>query len=184
MIAPERPAQRDTVENFVNQLRTLDRGSLARLKRCAGRTLNESTEAYGLFYRLLPSGIIGRSRDEEVYFLIATLFPLAPSPGPLDLGQALRIAGGKQPEAAKAIERRMTILLDSSADELPFRLRQTVAWLAAKEIRIDWPRLLRDALDWQRPDRRVQKSWARSYFGYDQTKPDSNQPTKPSTAPN
>jgi len=32
-------------------------------------------------------------------------------------------------------------------------------------VPIDWPHLLRDLLDWERPDRAVQRDWARGFWG-------------------
>ena len=61
----------------------------------------------------------------------------------------------------------MAVLLDAPLDDLPFRLRQVVALAASADIGINWRSLLGDLLWWDHPARRVQRRWARSYFGGD-----------------
>jgi len=72
---------------FIARLEALDAGDRARLKRNAGKTLAEAHDALGLFYRLLPKGV--PAYQEEVYFLVATLFPLADGGAENDLGMSL-----------------------------------------------------------------------------------------------
>jgi hypothetical protein len=72
------------VAAFMERLERLDAGARARLKRCAGQTLAEARhESLGLFYSILPPGI--SPAQEEIYFLAATLYPLADSGGTGDL---------------------------------------------------------------------------------------------------
>lgn len=159
----------DVVDRFVAALEALheadDRAALARLKRCGGRALEECREVYGLFYQLLPAEEIGNRRAEDSYFLIATLFPLAPRPSSHDLGRAIRELAQRSPASEAGLDRRMSVLLDSSRDELPFRLRQLLTRLAAAEVAVDWRQLTKDVLLWDAPWRPVQKRWAGSYFG-------------------
>ena len=65
----------------------------------------------------------------------------------------------------EGVDRRMAVLLDAPADDLGFRLRQVVALAAAADMGINWRSLLSDLLWWDHPARRVQRRWARSYFG-------------------
>ncbi len=150
----------NAVRMFFGRLGRLDAGGRARLKRAAGQGLAESRGSLGLFYSVLPAGI--PAHDEETYFLAATLFPIADGGGQGDLGAALRRA--RNDRNAKGVDRRMHILLDSDADQLPFRLRQTVTFLQSCRVRVDWPRLLDDLLHWRSPRRHVQRRWARSYY--------------------
>lgn len=158
----------DRLEGLVEQRRL---GDLAILRRNAGRSVGESRGAIALFYRLLPARLGSR---EEIYFLVATLFPW-------NIRQAAEgnfgtsMAQLRQKTDSESIDRRMTILLDADYDtldersmrpgELGFRLRQAVKLLASHEIRVNWRRLLVDLLNWSHPDRWVQKTWAREYFG-------------------
>jgi CRISPR system Cascade subunit CasB len=175
-------------EQFIERLEALvgggdgsgreDRAALARLKRCAGRRLEECPEAFSLFYRLLPPAASQGSWEESACFLVATLFPLAPERGWGNLGESLRkladhaVQERGDEDARASLDRRMTALLDCSAEQLPFRLRQTIRLLESKtltedgkRIGIDWRTLLDDVIGWSHPDRYVQKRWARGYFG-------------------
>lgn len=160
--------------NFLDRLIHLkdnDRGAMAVLRRNAGLSIAESQGALDVFYRLLPFDI---KYDEEFYFLIATLYPLNPQnvyEG--NLGDAM--ATLRQKRGNTALDRRMAILLDAQTERLPsgvvipgelgFRLRQTVKLLASAEVRVNWHDLLRNVLNWNHPEKWVQKSWARAYFG-------------------
>lgn len=154
----------DAAEEFVAKLRGLDRGDLARLKRCSGRPLQECTEVFPLFYRALPSTVRGREWEERDYFLVASLFALTESARG-DMGDAMRRLRAKKQGSEDSLDRRLTILLDCSRDELTFRLRQTIRLLASGEVGLDWSELLCDIRQWTAPWKPTQKKWARSYFG-------------------
>lgn len=162
-------------DRFIDTLEGLKdrgaRGDLAVLRRNAGRSLAESRGAIGLFYNFLPARI---GFDEEVYFLVATLFPWNDKPAPEgNFGHSL--ARLRARTGSEALDRRMTILLDAQWDrgpdgrvrpgELGFRLRQAVKLLASHDIGVNWRQLLKDLLQWSHPDRWVQKQWAAAYFG-------------------
>jgi len=159
------------VDEFVGNLEALTqrdaaRADLARLRRCAGRSLAECPEVFGLFYRLLPYPVRGDDREEERYFLVATLFALDPrSSGARDFGASMAAVAGSRGAGREGVDRRMAVLLDAPADDLAFRLRQVVALAASADTGINWCSLLRDILWWDHPARRVQRRWARSYFG-------------------
>jgi len=164
-------AARTVIDEFVGRLETLTqrdskRADLARLRRCAGRSLSECPEVFQLFYRLLPYPVRGDDREEERYFLVATLFALDPRPsGARDFGACMGAVAGSRGAGREGIDRRMAILLDAPGDDLAFRLRQVVALAASADIGINWRSLLSDVLWWDHPARRVQRRWARSYFG-------------------
>lgn len=167
-----KPSLPETVLRFVERLKELDRGELAALKRNAGRTIAESRNTTGPFYRILPPEIAGQ-RHEEIYFLVSTLYGLNPKSHDGDLGSTLRLV--KTRTQSDSVDRRMAMLLDSEfgmADgfhpgggEMAYRLRQCIKLAAGHEVGIDWPRLLTDLLWWSHPGKRVQKQWARSYYG-------------------
>lgn len=150
------------ITTFINRLERLDPGERARFKRCAGQTLAEARhEVLGLFYSLLPPGV--HQSQEELYFLVATLYPIAEAGGKGDLGASLRQA--QQDKNTPGLDRRVQHLLDADETQLPFRLRQAVRFLQSNRMPVNWPRLLEDLLYWTHPERRVQRRWARSYFG-------------------
>lgn len=148
------------IEAFCERLQALGAGERARLKRCAGRSLAESPEALGLFYRLLPPGT--PEREEETYFLVATLYPLASAADAGSLGGSLARARNAQNE--RGLDRRVEALLDSDEAQLPVRLRRAIHFVHSQGVGVDWPHLLGDLLQWTHPDRFVQQEWARAYF--------------------
>lgn len=159
------------VEEFVGRLEALGgqdgtRADLARLRRCAGRSVAECPEVFQLFYRLLPYPVRGDDREEERYFLVATLFALNPrSSNVRDFGATMSVVASSRSGGREGVDRRMAVLLDAPLDDLRFRLRQVVALAASTDIGINWRSLLGDLLWWDHPARRVQRRWARSYFG-------------------
>jgi|LFRM01.2.fsa_nt_gb CRISPR system Cascade subunit CasB len=112
--------------------------------------------------------------QEEIYFLLATLYPLNDGQAPNgDFGSSF--AQLRMKRESESLDRRMNILLDSDFDwdaqgrlkggELGFRLRQAVKLLASEDIGVNWVVLLEDLLRWSHPDKYIQKRWARSYYG-------------------
>ena len=63
---------------------------------------------------------------------------------------------------ASSTERRFITLLDADTDELPYRLRQTIALL--KEQAIDFDALLTELLRWSSSTKRTQNQWARQFY--------------------
>ena len=147
-------------ERFVARLAALDPGDRARLKRNAGKTLAEARDVLALFYRLLPPGVA--AGQEEAYFLVATLYPLASSGTRGDLGASLHRA--RTTFNGKGLDRRVEYLLDADASQLAFRLRRSIHFLASSRVGVNWTLLLSDLLAWNHPERFVQHKWARSYF--------------------
>jgi CRISPR system Cascade subunit CasB len=149
------------ITQFIARLEQLEAGEKARLKRNAGNTLAEARQtALGLFYRVLPPNVA--HYQEGIYFMVATLYPLADSSGAGNLGAALRRAQDSQNK--DGLDRRVMVLLDADESQLPFRLRQAIRYLYSKRVPVDWPRLLKDLLYWTHESRFVQQEWARTYF--------------------
>ncbi len=154
---------------FCQRLADLDPGERARLKRAAGRPMSQSTETLGLFYRLLPAGV--PEREEETWFMLATLYPLAEPSAGGGLGSSLARARNEQ--NGRGLDRRLETLLDSDGAQLPVRLRTALHMLQSQRVGVNWPLLLGDLLNWEHPDRFVQKDWARRYYApNDKPKPE------------
>lgn len=160
MSVPQREREEE-MKGFIRRMNELDVGDRARLRRNAGRRLAEAPDVMGLFYRLAPHGI--SSRDEERYFTVATLFPLANSGPAGDLGDTLRRA--RSPKNGAGLDRRMEILLDADGEQLPFRLRRAISFAQSNRAPVNWRQLLEDVLLWDVPGKPIQRAWARSYFG-------------------
>lgn len=162
MVTQEQQAtETSPVEEFIRRLEQLDVGARARLRRSAGRRIEEARGVMGLFYRLLPHGVPANQQD--AYFLIATLYPIAESGNNDNFGVTLRTARSTSNSAG--IDRRVEVLLDSDADQLTFRLRQAVQFAKSNRVAVNWKQLLRDILQWSHPQRFVQRKWAETYFG-------------------
>ncbi|MCB0138686.1 MAG: type I-E CRISPR-associated protein Cse2/CasB [Caldilineaceae bacterium] len=156
----EQVSKRDErIQAFIKNLNGLDSGGRARLKRNAGKRLNAARNI-GTFYRILPFDT--PSYEEEIFFLVATLFPLATSGEIPSFGQSLKRA--RESQNARGMDRRFEVLLDADEDQLPFHLRQSVRLLYSKQIPINWSQLLKDLFSWSHVDKYVQTRWARDYF--------------------
>jgi len=148
------------INSFIMQLEKLDAADRARLKRNSGKALAEARNVNMLIFHILPHGL--SRRQEEIYYLVATLFPLAASGGHGSLGASLRQAQTKS--NSKGLDRRIEALLDAEGAQLSFRLRQTIHFLQSNRVPVAWGRLLSDLLQWHHPDRYIQQSWARDYY--------------------
>lgn len=163
MSSIDQTPRRRQITSFVAALERLDAAGRARLKRNAGRTLAEARDVQRVFFQALPYEVAGRPYEEESYFLVATLFPLAePRGGGVGLGATLRRV--RQSRESASLDRRFQALLDSDREQLPFRLRQAVRLAAASEQPVDWSQLLEDLLAWEHPEQYIQLRWARDYF--------------------
>lgn len=168
------------VFTFVRRLRDLDSGERACFKRNAGSPISESHNAAGLFYKKLVHDHPLSEAQEEIYFLVATLYPFEkpskqkpevetePPERPENFGVSLseirRRLENKKAGSANGLDNRFERLLDAGVEQLPFYLRREVHFLINEGGQVDWQHLLRDLLRWDYPDRRVQRNWARAYF--------------------
>ena len=142
-----------------------DRATLAKLRRGLGKQVGEpgAAERDGWVLQCLPTEV-SRTQLNDLC-LIASLFGLHPqSDGRGTLGAAFRQLW-KENDEADGPERRFVALLNSDPADLPTRLRHAVSLLKGNEIAIDWARLLTDLRKWNRPERFVQRRWARDFWG-------------------
>jgi CRISPR system Cascade subunit CasB len=161
----------ETAQKLVERITALkesDRGRYAALKRNAGNPLEESRGCFW-FYEFVPPWIQQEDRLLETAFLVATLIPINRYSSSDSMPKALkRIRPGNE-QGRDAMDRRFGILLDADFvpgkdNELAFRLRQIVKLLASKQVGINWASLMKDLSEWNFPNKRVQKKWARDYF--------------------
>lgn len=68
-------------------------------------------------------------------------------------------------------EKRFIDLLDTDADDLPYKLRQAITLIARDGVGFDWARFIRNLSHWDHPDRWVQKEWARGFWTAADTEP-------------
>jgi CRISPR system Cascade subunit CasB len=155
---------RAEIRGFIDDLSSLDTGPLALFKRNAGENLARSRRILPTFYRLLPRSV-SREKDVETYFLVATLYARHDRLGgngnfAHSMSQIVNRGANRD-----SVSRRLAIIIDSHRLELPFRLRQAVGLVKSFDHPVDWCWLLDDLLRWDDPSRRVQKAWAKTYFG-------------------
>lgn len=156
-------AEQENEARFIGFLQSLerrqDRGALARLRRSVGKEV-PSAESLRLVAPYLPDDK-RRSWRVRCYELVAGLFGLHPAAGGSgNMGNTFQRLGYHE-----SAQKRFAALLESDADDLPYRLRQAVSLARSRDVPIDWLRLLRDIQEWNRGDRRVQYWWARAYWG-------------------
>lgn len=174
----------ETIQKFIKNLEGLDAGERARFKRNAGNTPEESRDVLGLFYKKLLYNPALSERNEDSYFLVATLYPFEkrpkskelpaePPPPPPNFADVLGQVARSNEKSRDGLDRRFERLLDADSQQLPFYLRREIQFLTTAGRKIDWAQLLHDILHWQSPERYIQRRWAREYF----TAPSEGQPT-------
>lgn len=174
------------IDSFVKRLRRLDppdqpdaadRAALARLRQGLGKSATETLARLGWLFAAVPDWATDRA------VLVAGLFATNSAAGDSGtLGKALRRyrdATG----AEESADKRFAYLVDSDAEDLPDRLRQVVKLLKAKDIPIDYRRLLEDLLAWNWESRKVQWDWSRDYWKASVDEPDDTEPESSSPTP-
>ena len=156
---------------FIEHLEQLaakkDRAALAGLRRSLGKAPSAAGEAHPHVLRFNPP-----ERDEIAYYLVAGLFALhyehqwkkgASGVRKTNFGASFALLLSKLKR--ESIEKRFVALLNSHVEELPDHLRHAVGLFKANDIPVDWQQLLFDLCRWQREDRKVQRDWARAFWG-------------------
>jgi len=148
---------------FITRLENLrdNRGALAALRRGLGQPPGTVADMYRYVVPWLPDD--APLWRERAYYLVAALFAYHPDAGGAgNMGDHFACTRSHDDTA---VERRFTALLAAHPDDLPYYLRQAVSFLKSKETPINWNQLLSDVMAWGHPDRYVQKSWARAFWG-------------------
>lgn len=70
-----------------------------------------------------------------------------------------------RPRVHEGVERRFVALLGADHHDIGPHLRTLVGLMRAHEVPVDWLQLFRHLVAWERPDRDVQRCWARSFWG-------------------
>ncbi len=195
-----------------------NRAALARLRRSRGKHPNQSHEAHR--YVTFFTGTISGWK-EECFYYVAELFAAYPEKEgswlkerdgdgyqQTNLGasfrklvdklveedESLEDEEAKRKKATERVERRFTALLATSRNNLPDRLIHALSLLKAKEVPVDWQRLLFDLQQWegQNPlvvkDNQwpsVQRKWAKAFWTLPKNQsrsPDSGSESDPNQA--
>ncbi len=137
------------------------------LKRCAGKPLAQAGRALGTFYAHKPPDI--KPWQEEALFAVFCMSALWRE----DERGAIRPMAEclNRIRETDSLDRRVVGLLDTDFDGgdglLIAKLSRLVRQIrsSGESISPDFPELFLDLINWDSADRRVQKKWARTYFG-------------------
>lgn len=138
-----------------------DRAALAHLRSGLREKDGRAMEMYPYLRQFLS--LDSKPRYENAVFIIAALFAYYPdAPGNVgNLGASLR----ELKDESDGIEKRFVALLNADEEDLPYYLRQIIGLLKSKEVAVNWQRLFMDVQFWGGDNRRVQRGWARSFWG-------------------
>ncbi len=150
---------------FINYLQELEEkgnsGALAALRHGLGKMPGEAPTMFQYVIPYLPN--TENKLLEIAYYTIASLFAYHPqSTEKGNMGDHLRVLKNEDENAA--LDKRFTILLATHIDDLPVYLRQATAQLKAKDIAVNWHQLIQDILNWNSPQKWVQKTWANAFW--------------------
>lgn len=166
----EQAAQKQTLdENFITYLESVlkrdDRAILAHLRRGLGKEAGTAIEMFPYIARFVQGSY---RADENAVFLVASLFGLYPTYS-WKADEKVRNNLGKSMAFLKddsgSIEKRFVALLNSDEEDLPNHLRQIVSLLKSKDAPVSWHELLRGIKQWNRSDKRIQREWAKGFWG-------------------
>lgn len=154
--------ERDVYQEFTDKLFELDTGDRTALKRSAGKPMEEADGAAIMaFYRAVPYGVRLREHEESKWFAVACLVCLQKEKTKSVAFEKCLAALG---EGSDSFEKKVSSLLDSDWDARMIRkLFGLAKMMKQKDLHINHAALLDDLLKWERPDRRIQKKWARAY---------------------
>jgi len=175
------------MERFIRYLESLnpeksqrDAAALAALRR--GLSSPPGTEPAMFPYILPHLTQEEQERHLPTFCLVASLYAYHPQTDPQgNLGASLRRAGFDENDAemvAPSVERRFISLLRAHPDDLPGHLRQAISLLKSKDTPVNWRQLLKDLLLLEHDPGRVQREWARGFWGAARDEADSNEDTK------
>jgi CRISPR system Cascade subunit CasB len=158
----ERLSEQNRFIAFLHSLREQeDRGALASLRRGLGKPPGSTPETFALVIPRLPEG--ATKWEEKIYFVIASLFALHPSPeGEGDMGDVFRRIYSKT--ESESIESRFVAMLRAHKEDLPEHLRHAVALAKSHDVPINWNELIIDLRKWYWTNLTTQQKWARSFW--------------------
>jgi len=152
-----------------------DPGTLAVLRRAVGAGPGETIAAARIVEPHIPAPPDGERqltpREREVFYLVASLFAIHRNHQRLEgrrdqrgLGASLRAIRWREGgDENPGVARRLIAALDAHREALPTHLRHLVTLLSSDHP-IDYMQLFEDLLDWDHPDRFVQKAWAAGFW--------------------
>ena len=166
--------ERRFVGSLIKLERDNDRSALAALRRGLRQPAFVDAEMHRYVVPWLSATDWGWRDD--IYYIVAALFASHriswstggdqdQISGRTNLGASFARLAPMNSEKRESTDRRFTALLNSHQDDLPDRLRHAVSLLKSADVPVDWAWLLYDLRRWDWEDRRVQREWARAFWG-------------------
>jgi CRISPR type I-E-associated protein CasB/Cse2 len=166
--------RREEHKRFVKALQTAlrkNRAYLASLRRACGKTTVEAPGVVPVFYRYLPKDLY-YSINEEIYFLVATLFGYNEYRFTGSFGKTLQILNTKinstgiEPKLIRLISSNFSVVngYKPGGGTTSRYLANLIRLAASYSVGVDWVQLLNDLVYWTHPDRFVQKRWVKDYY--------------------
>lgn len=163
------------LDNLLKRMENGDsdaRATLAKLKRGIGKKPGTCIEMFPFVIPKIDG--IQNEKTQNAFFMVASLFAIHQIPEKIDneeneqkswsnFGDTFRKVAIKSD--SESIEKRFVALLNSHYDELFKHLRHAVSLAKSKEISINYTNLLWDIIKWDSEDQKVQKKWAKSFWG-------------------
>jgi CRISPR system Cascade subunit CasB len=145
----------------------LNRAALAHLRRGLDGRLDYTLGRVGWLFRRVPDFAL------DAAVLAAGLFAWTKGDCRQTEGVNFGEAFGADLtlEEKKQREKRFIDLLDTDAEELPYKLRQAITLITRDGVGLDWVRLIRHIGQWDHPARRVQTEWARGFWATAEPEP-------------
>jgi CRISPR system Cascade subunit CasB len=142
-----------------------ERGVLASLRRGLGKQPGTEPQMYRYVIPFIPSN--PTKWEEEVYYIVGSLYAMHPMKQiGINMGEVFRKVHALT--QSESVEKRFVALLNSHRDEVPIHLRHSISLAKSHDIGLDWKLLFNDLLAWHRENRITQRTWARSYWKYEQ----------------
>jgi CRISPR type I-E-associated protein CasB/Cse2 len=140
-----------------------DSGSAADLRRALSGEERHLRNTYPIVLSYL--GEI-KEWQQDTWILVAALFAYYPQEirsQQKDFGSSCRgLAAGND---SGGVERRFRSLLDTSLIDMRSPLTNLVRQMKSKGVRVDYPQLLVDLLQWEHSNQYIQDRWARTFWG-------------------
>jgi CRISPR system Cascade subunit CasB len=159
--------QLEQAEKFLISLHqriSKDTGAKAELKRALS---GEERHLRNIYHLVLPYlGDIEWQQDVWIFVAaLSTYYPQYIRSEQRNFGFSCRNIDPTND--SKGTDRRFRALLDTSLTDIQSPLTNLVRQIKSKGVRIDYPQLLVDLLQWEHPSQyiNIQDKWARSFWG-------------------
>jgi CRISPR system Cascade subunit CasB len=140
-----------------------DTGAKADLRRAISGEERHLRNAYSIVLRYLGDV---PERQQDVWILVAALsayYPQDIRSEQRDFGFSCRNIDPSNDSGGA--DRRFRALLDTSLADIRSPLTNLVRQMKSKGIRVDYPQLLTDLLQWEHSNQYIQDRWARTFWG-------------------